>query len=106
MQSHLLGLTDILVALSNRMEVPNSRAIIQPIVAEVLEHQKWVLALLSNALAFLATNAILMSQDLAISTVAGQVPKETLRNLRSSPLLGNLMFHVSADNIGGLKKPQ
>ena len=39
-QSHLLWLTDLLVALNNRMEAPNSRATIQPIVAEVLQHQK------------------------------------------------------------------
>ena len=50
------------------------------------------------------TNGILVRRDLAISPVAGKVPQETLRNLRSSPLLGDLMFHVSADDLKSLKE--
>ena len=48
---HLLWLTDLLVALNNKMEDPFTRRTIQPIVDLVLEHQRWVQALMSDSLA-------------------------------------------------------
>ena len=95
---------DLLVVLNKRMVDPQNIPTIQPIKSQVLEHQRWVQALLSDSLAISTTNAMLVRRDLAISTLGGQVPKETLRNMRSSPLLGDLMFHLSLKNISSVQK--
>ena len=42
-----------------------------------------------------------IKRDLTISTIAGQVPKDTLR---PSPLLGDLMFLFSTEDLESLKK--
>ena len=61
-------------------------------------------ALLLDSMAVSTTNSMLVRRDLAISTLGGQVPKETLRTMRSSPLLGDLMFHLSLADISSLQK--
>ena len=56
LHSHLLGLTDLLMALNSKMEDPSTRPTIQPIISQVLEHHyltgTWEQALLSNSCAF------------------------------------------------------
>ena len=68
LHSHLLWLTDLLVVLNDKMANPHNRATIHPIVAQVLEHQKWVQVLLSDSLTLLSTNTMLVQWDLASST--------------------------------------
>ena len=75
-QSHLLWLTDLLMAQTKKLEQSNSRAAIQPV------QLKWVQALLTDFLTILATNSILVRHDLAISSIdsainsiAGELPK-------------------------------
>lgn len=63
LQSHLLWVTDLLTALAKRLVQPYSRDTIQPILVKVLEHQKWVQALLTDSLTTLALNAILVRRD-------------------------------------------
>ena len=106
LHSHLLWLTDLLVVLNDRMVDPQNIPTIQPMIAQVLEHQRWVqaLALLSDSLAISTMNAMLVRRVLTLSTLGGQVPKETLRNMRSSPLLGDLMFHLSLEDISSVQK--
>ena len=104
LQSHLLWLTDLLMALTLRLDQPNAAATTQPIITRVLEHQKWVQALLTDSLVTLATNSILVTRDLTISSLGGQVPKDVLGSLRTSPLLGDLMFHISSEDLEDLKK--
>ena len=90
LHKHLLWLTDLLVVLTNKMVDPKQvhhSAFHLP----GPDHQRWVQALLSDSLALLTTNTMLVRQDLAISTLRGQVPKETLWNLRALPLLRVLM---------------
>ena len=58
LQSHLLWLTDLLVAFTQRLDQSNASTTIQPIMAKVLEHQKW---------ATLATNLILVNRELGTS---------------------------------------
>ena len=43
-------------------------------------------------------------RDLAIISISGQIPKNTMRALRNSPLLGNLMFHISPEDLERPKK--
>ena len=57
---HLLWLTDLLMAFNRKMEDPNTRATIQPIVTQVLEPQKWVQALMSDFLASLIMKLMLV----------------------------------------------
>ena len=104
LQSHLLWVIDLLMVLAQRLDKPNASVTIQPILTKVLEHQKWVQALLTGDLTTMATNAILVHRDLAISNLGGQVPKDVLRSLRTSPLLGDLMFHISTEDLEDLKK--
>ena len=52
----------------------------------------------------LASNAILVRRDLTISSISGQVPKDTLGALRISSLLGDLMFYISPEDLENLKK--
>ena len=104
LQSHLLWLTDLLEALTRQLDQPNAVATIQLIMTRVLEHQKWVQALLTDTLTTLATNSILVRRDLTISTLGGQVPKDVTRSLRASPLLGDLMLHISTKDLEDLKK--
>ena len=73
-------------------------------MVKVLEHQMWVQALLTYSLTTLTTNSILVRRDLAISLISGQVPKDTLRSLRNSPLFGDLMFYISPEELESLKK--
>ena len=61
-------------------------------------------ALLTDALTTLTSNTILVRRDLAISSISGQVPKDTLRTLRNSPVLGDLMFCISPKDLKNLKK--
>ena len=75
---------------------------VQPIIIKVLQHQKWVQALLTDSLTTLASNAKLVRRDLAISSISGQVPKDTLRALRNSPFLGDLMFYISPEDLENL----
>ena len=104
LQSHLLWLMELLEALTRWLDQPNAVAMIQPIMTRVLEHMKWVQALLTDTLTTLATNSILVRRDLTISTLGGQVPKDVMRSLRTSPLLGDLMFHISTEDLEDLKK--
>ena len=90
--------------LAQRLEQPNAAVTIQPILSKVLDHQKWVQALLTDDITTMATNGILIRRDLAISNLGGQVPKDVLRFLRTSPLLGDLMLHISTEDIEDLKK--
>ena len=60
LHSHLLRLTDFLMALNRKMEDPNTRKTIHPIILQVLEHQRWVQALLSVSLVLLTTKAMLV----------------------------------------------
>ena len=39
LHSHVLWLTDLLMALNKKMEDPSTRSTIQPIISQVLEHQ-------------------------------------------------------------------
>ena len=103
LHSHLLWLTDLLVV-NNKMADLDNRSTIEPIIAQVLDHQRWVQALLSVSLALLTTNTRLVSRDVAISTQGCQVLKETFQNLRTSPLLGDLMFHLSLEDILSMQK--
>ena len=41
LQSHLLWLSDLLMALTRKLEQPSCRPTNQPILTKVLEHQKW-----------------------------------------------------------------
>ena len=68
---HLLWLTDLLLALNSKIEDPSTWPIIQPFISQVLEHQRWLQALLSDSLIILTTNTMLVQQDLAISSLAG-----------------------------------
>ena len=52
----------------------------------------------------MATNAILIRRDLTISNLGGQVPKDVLRSLKTFLLLGDLMFHISTEDLEDLKK--
>ena len=61
-------------------------------------------ALLTNSLTTLASNAILVKRVLATSSIAGQVPKDTLTALRNVPFLGDLMFYISPEDLEILKK--
>ena len=97
--SHLLWLTDLLLALTKRLEHSNTVLAIQPILTKVLQHQKWVQALLTDSLTNFASNAVLVRRDLAISSITGQVPKDTLRALRNSLLLGDLMFYIYPEDL-------
>ena len=99
LHSQLLWLTDPLVALNNKMEDARSRPTIQPSISQV-----WVQDLLLDSLAFLTVNTMLVQWDLAISSLTREVLKETLWNLRTSPLLGNLMFHLSIEDIALVQK--
>ena len=58
-------------------------------------------ALPTDSLTTLASNAILVRRDLAISSLGGHVPKDMLR---TSPLLGDLMLHISFKDLDNLKK--
>ena len=69
LQSYLPWLTGIPTALNKNLKDPNTRATIQ--------------AVLSDSLATLTTNTMLVRCDLAIKSLVGQVPKETLHNLKS-----------------------
>ena len=71
LQSHLLWLTDLLVSLTQQMDQPTAFSTIQPIMTKVLEHQKWVQALLTDTLTTLATNSILVQRDLTFGTLGG-----------------------------------
>ena len=51
LHSHLLWLMDLLMALNRKMKDPSTRAPSQPIVSQVLGHQKWVQALMPDSLA-------------------------------------------------------
>ena len=110
LQSHLLWPADLLVALTQKLDQPNHAPTIQPIMTRVLQHQKWVQALLTDSLMTLAplmtlaTNTILFRRDLTISSLGGQVPKDILRSLRISSLLGDLLFHISSEDLEDLKK--
>ena len=42
LHSHLLWLTDLLLALSKRLEQPSAVPVIQPIIVKILQHHKWV----------------------------------------------------------------
>ena len=64
LQSHLLWLTDLLVALTQRQDQPSAAATMQPIMTRVLEHLKWVQALLTDSLMTLATNSFLVRRTL------------------------------------------
>ena len=55
LHSHLLWLTDLLVVLDDQMADPQNIPTIQPMIAQVLEHQRWVQALLSDSLAISTT---------------------------------------------------
>ena len=55
LHSHLLWLTDLLVVLNERMVDPQNVPTIQPIISQVLEHQRRVQALLSDSLAISTT---------------------------------------------------
>ena len=79
LQSHLLWLTDLLMALTQRLDQPNATSTIQPILVKVMQHQKWVPALLTYSLTTLASNAVLVRRGLTISSLGGQVPKDVLR---------------------------
>ena len=92
------------MALNNKVEDPTTKLTIQPIISQVLEHLRWIQALLLDSLALLTTNTMLVRMDLAISFLASQVLEETLRNLRTSPLLGDLMFHLSLGDIALVQK--
>ena len=48
LHSHLLWLSDLLMVLTHRLEDPSAVTVIQPILVKVLEHQKWVQALLTD----------------------------------------------------------
>ena len=50
------------------MEDPYARATIQSII--ILKHQRWVQAVLSDSLATLATNAMLIWRNLTINSLA------------------------------------
>ena len=60
LHSHLLWLTNLLVVLNDRLADPRNVPTIQPMIAQVLEHQRWVQALLSDSLAISTTNAMLV----------------------------------------------
>ena len=90
--------------LAQRLEQPNAAVTIQPILSKVMDHQKWVQALLTDGITTMATDAILVCRDLAISNLGGQFPKDVLRSLRTSQLLGDLMFHISMEDLEDLKK--
>ena len=49
LDSHLLWLRDLLVVLNDRLADPRNVPTIQPMIAQVLEHQRWVQALLSDS---------------------------------------------------------
>ena len=53
--SHLLWLTNLLLALTKRLEQPSAVPVIQPIIIKVLQHQKWVQDLLTDALTTLTS---------------------------------------------------
>ena len=102
--NHLLWFTHLLLALTKTLEQPSVVLAIQPILTNVLQHQKWVQALLTMSLRTLASNAILVRRYLAISSISSQVPKDTLRALRNSPLLEDLMFYISPKDLESLNK--
>ena len=60
LHSHLLWLTDLLVVPNDRLVDSRNVPTIQPMIAQVLEHQRWVQALLSDSLAISTTNAVLV----------------------------------------------
>ena len=88
LHSHLLWLMD----LHSEIEDPSSRPTIQPFISQIVEHQSLVQALVSDFLALLRTNSMFVQRDLAISSPAGQVPKETPRNLGLLLYSGTLCF--------------
>ena len=92
------------MALTQKLEQPNAAKNIQPILTKVLQHQKWMKALLTDSITTLAYKAIFIRRDLAISTIRGQVLKDTLRSLRTSLLLGDLMFFISSEDLENLKR--
>ena len=92
------------MGLTQKLDRPTLPRLSNCILTKVLQHQKWVQALLTNSLTTLASNAILVSRNLALRTIRGQVPKDTLLSLRTSLLLGNLMFHISSEDFENLKK--
>ena len=102
--SHLMWLTDLLLVLTKRLEQPNAVIAIQPMLTKILQHQKWVQVLLTNSLTILASNAILVRRDLPRSSISGQFPKDTLKALRNSPLLRELIFYISPEDLESLKK--
>ena len=60
LHSQLLWLTDLLVVLNNRLADPRNVPTVQPMITHVLEHQRWVQALLSDSLAVSTTNSMLV----------------------------------------------
>ena len=81
LQSHLLWITDLLMLLAQKLEQPGAAATVQPILSKVLDHQKWIQALLTDDFTKMATNAILFRRDLAIRNLGGQVPSDSDRYL-------------------------
>ena len=55
------------MVLNDKMADPNNRSPIQPIIAQVLDHQRLIQALLSDSLALFFTNTMLAQQELANS---------------------------------------
>ena len=60
LNSHLVRLMDLLMAPIDKMEDLSSMPTIQIIISQVLEHQRWVQTLLSDSVALLSTNTMLV----------------------------------------------
>ena len=56
--SYLLWLTDLLMVLNIKMADPDNRTTIQPIISQVLDHQRWAQALLSDSVVLPTTNTM------------------------------------------------
>ena len=59
---------------------------------------------MTDSLTTLASNAILVRRDFAISTITGQVPKDTLMTLRTSPFARGPDVLYSTEDLDSLKK--
>ena len=87
LQSHLLWITDLLVALNQRLQQPNSAEVIQPIMAQVFECQCLIQTLLSDVIALLISNAVLLRRDNHLFAIDEPVSNKTLQSLKCSSLL-------------------
>ena len=97
-------LVDLIQSLSDRLFIAGSQSFVAPLLDQVSSHMKGVQALINDRVVTQLSNAVLLRRDAVVSSIVSPVPRELLNKLRSSPLLSELMFDLSLEDLEDFKK--